>query len=427
MTLTLLPTTSERAPLRPYKPSAKDIKLIEDASAYLSMVMPFCSHILYSELAIVYTRDVPWAATDAHSIFVNVDGMKDEDWDIEEIAFVLAHEILHYVFADLLITPRWRLEKVVFTGTRMLPYDHGIMNRSMDFRINAALIKAKVGKMPSIGCFDTYYSAEGMEDCVTIYDKHFGPDSKPRPQQPQPGGFDEHLEPGKADQEMDAKVGEHRRSQVIAAAVQAQQTSGVGELPGAIKQLIDEVLNPKVPWGQHLRATMARSAGQPRSNPRSINKRGITRPVGGRIVMSARSKYGCGTVAIGWDTSGSVLKHQSAFFAEMAGIVADLNPERLIVIRCDAKVHGVNELDRPQDLTELRQEINAEGIGGGGGTRFAPVFEWLKEHNVKPDMLVYITDLEGSFPSRAPDYQTIWANIKPGNKAPFGTIVEIEV
>lgn len=441
MSLAILPTTSERAPLRPYVPSAKDRQLIEDAQAFISMTAPFFAHILYSEMKIVFTREVPWAATDAHSIFLNVDGMKAEGWGIEEIAFVIVHEIMHYVFGDLLVSVYWRLAKTIFTGTRTLPYLPVIMNRSMDFRINAALVEGRIGKMPMkdgrpFGCFDPAMSAEGMEDCVTIYDTQFGNDNQPKPRpgqgqpgqgEPQQGGFDEHLEPSKADQELDRQVGEHRRSQVIAAAVQAHNASGVGDLPAAIRQLIDEVLNPKVRWADHLRATMARSAGEPRSDPRSINKRAISRPVGGRIVMSSRSKYGCGTVVVGWDTSGSVLKHQSAFFAEMSGIVADLNPQRLIVIRCDAKVHAVDELEQPSDLLELRQKVNEEGIGGGGGTKFEPVFTWLEQHDIEPDMLVYLTDLEGSFPRREPHYPTIWANIKRGKKAPFGTIVEVEV
>ena len=427
MSLAILPSTSERAPLRAYKPTRAQLVKSEDAEAFTSMTAPFFSHILYSELATRFTLDVPWAATDGHSLFENPEGIEAEGWGIEERAFVKCHEIMHYVRGDMVVAVKWRQDKVVFTGTRTLPYLPKLMNVAADYLINAALIKGRIGKMPMkngkpFGLFDPAISAEGMEDMVVIYDRLY---DKYAGQEPE--GFDEHFEPSDADQEVEARIGKTRREQVIAAAAQAQDASGAGDLPGAIKQLIDEVLDPKVHWAEHLRASMSRSAGEPRPNPRSINKKMIARPIGGRIVAAARSKYGCGTVVVGWDTSGSVIKHQSAFFAEMSGIVADLNPERLIVIRCDAKVHDVDELDQPQDLTELRQEINAKGIGGGGGTRFAPVFEWIKDNNVEPDMLVYLTDLEGSFPQQEPSYPTIWANIKPGKRAPFGTIVEIEI
>ena len=432
MSIVILPKTSERAPLSRCKPSRDQLKMSDDGDAFVSMTAPFFAHILYSEMAIVFTPDVPWAATDAHSIFINPDGMEAEGWGIEEVAFVKCHEIMHYVRGDLLLAIKWRLEGTVFTGTRTLPYDAELMNRAADYLINAALIEARIGKMPMkdgrpFGCYDPNVSAKGMEDLVVIYDKLY----KLREAGADRGGdrFDEHLEPSKGDQEREARIGEHRRQQVIAAAVQAQEASGLGmgSLPSVVRRLVGEVLDPKVRWQDHLHATMAHAAGEPRCDPRSINKRMISRPVGGRIIAAARSKYGCGTVAIGWDTSGSTHRFQEAFFAEMAGIVAELNPERLIVIRCDARVHAVNELDQPSDLEELKQEVNKDGIGGGGGTRFAPVFQWLEDNDIEPDMLVYLTDLEGSFPPREPHYPTIWANIKPGKKAPFGTIVEIEL
>jgi len=399
MSIAILPSTSERAPLTFYKPTREQLARSEDAEAFLAMTAAFFSHILYAE----------------------------EGWGIEERAFVKAHEVMHYVRADMVVAIKWRREGVVFTGTRTLPYLPKLMNAAADYLINAALIKARIGRMPTkngkpFGLYDPAISAEGMEDMVVIYDhlydKHAGNE---------PEGFDEHYEPGEAEQALEERIGEARRIQVIAGAIQAQAASGMGDLPASIKRLVDEVLDPKVHWAEHLKTTMARAAGEPRADPRSIDKRAISRPVGGRIVMSARSKYGCGTIAIGWDTSGSTHTHQSAFFAEMSGIVADLNPQRLIVIRCDAKVHDVDELDQPQDLEELKAKVNEDGIGGGGGTAFGPVFEWLKEHDVTPDMTVYLTDMEGRFPEHEPDHPVIWASIKPGKRAPFGTIVEVEV
>jgi len=427
MSIAILPSTSDRAPVSFYKPSREQLARTEDAEAFLAMTAAFFSHILYAELVTRFTKEVPWAGTDGHSIFENLDAIDKEGWGIEERAFVKGHEVMHYVRGDLLLGRRWREIGEVFTGTRTLPYIHGLMNRASDYVINAALIKAKIGRMPMkngkpFGLYDPRISAEGMEDSVVIYDQLF--DSyDPN----EPDGFDEHYEPSEAEKELEERIGEARRIQVIAGAIQAQAASGAGDLPASIKRYVDEVLDPKVPWGQHLRATMVRNAGVPRANPRSVNKKLIARPIGGRIVAAARSKYGCGTIVIGWDTSGSTHQHQTAFFAEMSGIVADLKPERLIVVRCDAKVHDVDELERPQDLNGLKAKVNEDGIGGGGGTRFWPVFDWIKEHNVKPDMLVYLTDMEGAFPQRAPDYSTIWASIKPGKRAPFGTIVEVEL
>jgi hypothetical protein len=49
------------------------------------------------------------------------------------------------------------------------------------------------------------------------------------------------------------------------------------------------------------------------------------------------------------------------------------------------------------------------------------------DHEV--DVLVYLTDAEGTFPKEEPPYQVIWAVLKGHNtsKIPFGHIVEVEL
>ena len=430
-----------RAGVKTRKPTFAEAKVIDDGLAYLSMVSAFFAAILYGDMEIAYTDDVPLAATDARHVFVNVPAMKAENWDVENVAFVEAHEVLHFVLADLVLAMGWRESMTVtLAGGKTLPYDHDLMNKAMDYRINAILIDGKIGKMPSIGLYDKAISEKGMELCVEIYEKLYkagGGRCPPPPVGPtQPGqkgnnpghgGFDQHLEPTEADVQAEKNgTGEPRRGLSIAAALEA--TKGQGELPAALKRLINEVLEPKTKWQDHLAATMRRASGEPKHDWSKVNKRMITRPVGGKIVFARRENYGCGTVVIGWDTSGSTVAWQDRFFAEMGGIVADLNPKELIVIRCDAKVHGFDTLDEPTDLDQFRNQVNDEGVGGGGGTSFKPVFEAIAEHHIEPDMVVYLTDMLGSFPDSEPDYPVIWANIRPDlkTKMPFGHMVEIE-
>ena len=125
------------------------------------------------------------------------------------------------------------------------------------------------------------------------------------------------------------------------------------------------------------------------------------------MYFARQAHMGAGTVVIGYDTSGSCVNPdvQQRFFSEMAGIVADLNPEQLIVIWCDAAVQRVDELEEPEDLEELRADINSlGGAPGGGGTDFRPVFREIEERDLIPDMVVYLTDTYGSFPDHEPDY-----------------------
>ena len=43
------------------------------------------------------------------------------------------------------------------------------------------------------------------------------------------------------------------------------------------------------------------------------------------------------------------------------------------------------------------------GLGGGGGTRFSPVFGWIADARVRPDLSLYFTDAEGEFPRHPPE------------------------
>jgi len=109
------------------------------------------------------------------------------------------------------------------------------------------------------------------------------------------------------------------------------------------------------------------------------------------------------------------------FMAEMAGILEDVRPKQLVIIWCDAKVHRIDYADEASDLNTIR----AKGAPGGGGTSFIPVFDQLEAEGLEPEALVYLTDGQGSFPSRAPKYPVIWGNIYKGAKYPFGDVVDI--
>jgi len=118
----------------------------------------------------------------------------------------------------------------------------------------------------------------------------------------------------------------------------------------------------------------------------------------------------------------------NVFFAEMNGICADLNPERLIIMWCDAHVHRVDELEDVEDLLEYKEVIDGDGgPGGGGGTSFVPVFEMVAEMGLQPDMLVYLTDMAGTFPKVEPDYPVIWGSIYPCDNQPFGEVVHVDL
>ena len=427
----LMPLATPVARFQLIKPNRTQEKIIHDGLGFLQMTAPFWSSILYARLPLKYTYDVPRLATDGSYCYVNPDALHDNDWSIPNVAFGLGHEVFHYIRADMIMASIWKEQGFAPCPSGPLPYDHAIMGRAKDYVINAALIEGKVGEFPAEGLYDPLLSRIGMESCLDVYEKIY---KKAKQQQGgtggvEKGGFDQHLEPSNAAMEEEQRVGAVNRAGAIASARMVAEAASKGDLPAPIRNQMGEIMQPKVRWQDHLKSSRHRAAGTPAHNWAALNKRLISRPAPwGKIAFARREEYGCGTVVVGYDTSGSCIDQatQTKFFTEMSGIVSDLKPERLIVVWCDAEVQRVDEIESPEDLESLRMEINdLGGAPGGGGTAFYPVFDWVEDNDVHPDMLVYLTDTLGTFGAE-PDYPTIWCSLLANRKVPFGELIEIE-
>lgn len=439
MTFDITTVTAPRLAAARAKLTPAQEKFLGDARSYMILRAPFWAHYLYNEMELwpITPGAVPSiAATDSHKIFVDVETMMAGGMNIKHCAFVLAHEVCHGFLDDLLISVKWRAdEQVEVEPGVFLPYDPKLMNMAMDYRINAMLVTAKIGDMPTgmfQGLYDPNISREGMESCVEIYKKLYQQSGGRGGQGSQPGddgsgqghgGFDVHLEPGQKQVEA---LGSGKRVQAIAAAVEAHKAGGQGELPGALQRLVGELLDPKVPWQDHLRATMQRAAGDPSYDWRYLEKRLMVRNP--PMYFARQSHLGCGTIVVAGDTSGSITDSMlRAFMSEIGGIINDLNPARVVVLWCDADVHNVHDMDDPTDIQDLLDLVERDPIQGGGGTRFEPVFDWVADElGEEPDMLVYLTDLYGSFPQQEPDYPVIWGSIS-GATPPWGEVVDVEI
>lgn len=413
-----------------YAPMPLERKHIEDGIAFLVAKAPFFASFLFNECVIRFSTEIPIAATDGHVLFFNPRAMMDLGFTIANVAFVAAHEVCHCMYGDLPMMHGYKKAGYVLAKSGQLPYYDGLMNEAEDYRINAVLIHAQIGEMPKVngqlfGLYDKSLSEKGMESAVDIYEKLH---KRGRGMGGGQMGFDIHLAPGPVEIANEAAG---KREQALASAKLAAEAAGQGDsIPDALKVLLGEILDPKVSWQDFLRSSMFRSAGDPRYDWRTIDRRLLVRPT--PMYFAKKSHKGCGTVVVGYDTSGSCVnqKTQERFFAEMNGIVGDLNPRELIVIWCDAAVRRVDELEEAEDLEQLRLDINAAGgAPGGGGTSFVPVFDKVREMGIIPDMLVYLTDAMGRFPDEEPFYPTIWAVMSgfPTDHIPFGQIVEVEL
>ncbi|HEV2133215.1 MAG TPA: VWA-like domain-containing protein [Terracidiphilus sp.] len=129
-------------------------------------------------------------------------------------------------------------------------------------------------------------------------------------------------------------------------------------------------------------------------------------------------REGRGEVAIAVDCSGSISGRQLRLFeAEARSILEGQRPERVYVIYFDAAVHKA-------EIYLAGQQISLNPVGGGG-TEFGPCFEWLDERGIRPQTMIFLTDLYGSFPTSLPSYPVLWASTG-AREAPFGEIIPMQ-
>jgi predicted metal-dependent peptidase len=407
-------------------------KLWSDTRVALLWHQPAFSHIFYSMLdnanskhVAMFTRDVPIAATDGSNLLLNPDTFFK--YNLNERIFIVTHEIMHCIWNHIgLMHSFVRRGRVSYPDGTSLPYDQETMNIATDLVINDCLIESKIGQFNKDWLHDTAFAVakdSAIDAYRKVYKQRQGGKGGGKGNQPKGTGFDEHLKPGTS-QGKDAQEAASGRNEVewgtqVAAAANAAKAQG--KLPAGLERLLGELLEPKVDWKDKIVAIFARKIGSGGSDWRRADRRLIVRD----IYAPGRSGFGAGTVVIGIDTSGSIGQRElDMFFAEMAGILEDVRPKRLVVMWCDAKVHRVDEIEEAGDLTALRKK----GAPGGGGTMFEPVFDEMAKMGLDDvDALVYLTDGYGSFPKAPPSYPVIWGNISnPGAvNYPFGDVVDI--
>jgi len=404
--------------------------LWEQTRCRLLWQAPAFTHIFYEMLnnagskhIALFTKDVPIAATDGSNMILNPDTFFK--YQLDEQVFACAHEILHCVMNHCVAGLNYaRSGKIIYPDGSTLPYDQQVSNIAMDLVINDLLIESKLGKFNKDWLHDKAFGC-ATDSWIDVYKKVF---KAKKAGQPGPNGigFDQHLAPGTsqgkdptsaAGQRSDAQWG-----QVVAgaAAIEAA-TRKQGDAPGALARFFADQLEPQVDWKERIRALFSRKVGSGSYDWRRADRRLISR-FNDPIYAPARSGFGCGVIVVAADTSGSIgPKELDMFFAEMAGIMGDCLPRELVIMWCDAHVHDVDHADEVSDLNVIRRKP----VKGGGGTDFRPVFEKIESMGIEPDALVYLTDLQGSFPKAAPSYPVIWGNIYPGATAPFGDQVEV--
>lgn len=386
---------------------------------------------LMMHLKPIETKQVPTFSTDGKVLCYNPDFM--DKLDDVQLRTVLAHEVMHCA----LLHPYRRGQRDLrqFNIAADYAINNFLDNLNKDFTK-----RGQAGPFPveGLGLVDHQYDDLSAEEIYArLPQQQSGNGGSPqgaqvpgsnlqtsgnggRPQGPpqpsnsstSPGEFTD----GAADQ---AEAEEQESMWKVALKQAALAAKGQGKLPASMERLVEEFLNPKVPWAEVLRTFLTSAAKDDYSWARPNR-----RYSGAGVILPGMHSPKMGPVVVAVDTSGSIgQKEFDEFIAEVRGILFDCRPDKLILVQCDAAVHDWQEL-------EVFDEPAYVKFKGGGGTDFRPVFDRVDKEMGPgsllgpPAALVYLTDMMGTFPSHEPGYPVLWA-ATTGTQGPFGITLQI--
>lgn len=346
----------------------------------------------------------PTAATDGRNMWF------DEEYFLSltfpQRVFVTCHEISHVMWMHMA-----RAHKYQDTGFDGEAFDHGRWNRAGDYVINDMLDKCGIGKMPNgVLHKPSEYTSEMMAD--EVYRKlKDDPEDGEGPGAGVGGSLDHHIPAS-------GQATEAEMKRVVASAADAAKAQG--QLPADLERFVEQVLNPKVDWTERLRKSFTKCAGRESTTwTRPHRRRLVTQGV----IMPSYTGFAAGHVVFAVDTSGSMSEKEMAQgLGECDSILLDCTPKAVTLLGCDARINSEFELYPGDSLAD-----NPPKLGGGGGTAFEPVFEYIEENNIRPDVLVYFTDMMGSFPDEKPPYHVIWCSTHGETEAPFGEVICVDL
>jgi predicted metal-dependent peptidase len=376
-----------------YQPAKHLTDKLSKAKALLVLDHPFFATTLMKK-QITWDESCPTMAVNARgNIYLGPAFV--ENLNVNQLMFGLAHECLHY----MLLHPARR-------GHR----DAGAWNIACDAVINDTLIDAKVGEFIPEGVQIPNARTMKAED---LYQKPPEGGGGGQGGKSGPGGLGNDL--------MDEPLSDAEASALEAEAkvdmVQARNAAKMqGKLPAGLARLVDDIINVPTPWytilERYMTSFIKSDQSWSRPNKRHLHA-GFYLPGDGRAPKM-------GKIVIGIDTSGSIGGPELAEFqGHLNAILEQCTPEEVIAVYCDAQV-GSHESFAPDELPARFTKVT-----GGGGTAFGPVFNWVDENGVEPELLVYLTDGYGGCDCEPPPYPTVWLTTG-STEFPFGEVVEFK-
>ena len=350
-----------------------------------------------------WDESIPTAATNGKSIWWN------PHWFLSlpkpARVTVQAHEVWHVA----------RLH-MIRRGNR----DPRLWNYATDIRINNDL---KAMGFSFVGLEDAWmddkYPADMPEE--DIYEDLLKNNVQPPPNNPFDGDLGS--EPGEPGDDTgpynsgppDKKAAVEQLQAVAQAIQQAKLQKQAGSIPGHLELIVDEFLSPVIPWEQVLFNWFTDLITEDYSWRRPNRRyQDMYLP----SLQSDEQRLTC--LHYYFDVSGSVTDQMiKRFNSEVKYIKDTFNPEKLVLIMFDTKIHEIYEISENDVFDQIM-------VTGRGGTCLQCVRDHIEE--TKPTAAIIFTDLECQpmQPLKAL-IPIIWTVVdNPHAKVPFGQIIHIK-
>jgi predicted metal-dependent peptidase len=345
---------------------------------------------LTMQLKLIDATDAGWcptAAVDGRNIFYNRDFFKD--LDVDELVFVLCHEVLHVALDHF---------------GRRAHRDPEWWNMANDYVINAMLTNDRIGKMPTKKIPDPNTKTPGGETAqrVGLYDAKYSGwtseavyDDLEKRQVKKELTLDVHLELGndgedkqgkQRGQGIPVKINEEElkkiRAEIKNKVLQAAQASA-GKLPASLKRILDDLIEPQINWRdllqQNIQSCITDDFTWMRPNRKHMYN---------GIFLPTLDKDETIDVQIAIDMSGSITDAMAKdFISEVYGIMNSYHDFKIGILCFDTQVYGYKEFTK-----DSADELLTYECKGGGGTDFNAFWNYWMENQIEPKRAVVFTD-----------------------------------
>jgi predicted metal-dependent peptidase len=325
---------------------------------------------------------------------------------LKQLAFVCLHEACHKALRHTTVYQKLWKENPQLT------------NIACDYVVNDIIVKAdpdsSVCEFPKnpdgslMGLHEPKFSGWSAK---RIYD-HLKQEQEEGGGKGPPGeGFDEHDWEGASELSEEAQEKLGREIDVIMRrSLEEAKKLGLGK--GDTPLAVTDLLRPQVDWRAALREFVQEvCAGNDESSWRKLNRRFLSMG----IALPTSISESVGEIVIGADLSGSMWggnpSPTTILLTEIVSLTQSVKPDATHLLYWDTRVEAAERYERH----EIDGLLASTRPKGGGGTDPQCVPDYLKEHKIKPQCVIMLTD--GYVPNwgKGWDAPVLWIVI--GNKS----------